>query len=95
MKHRHVGLGGAWEDERAGLGWEFVEGEGPPEPQLRGIISRGADARLIALAPDLARWALAARDEMRSYCDERPSAGRATRLRALLARLDEIEKGLE
>jgi hypothetical protein len=58
-----------------------------------------ADARLIALAPDLARFALDAREALRPYAiDQHEHRNSDTCLicqaHALLARLDEIEKGL-
>lgn len=49
VSHRCSGAG--WhDDETFGLGWEL---EGPPEPMLRGMFAKAADAHLIASAPNL------------------------------------------
>jgi hypothetical protein len=49
--HRHTGGPfGPDVNEMGGLGWVI---EGPPEASLRGQFARGADAFLVAAAPDL------------------------------------------
>lgn len=51
VSHRHVDCT-EYDDERSGLGLEI---EGPDRPILRGDFARSADARLVALAPLMAR----------------------------------------
>lgn len=50
VSHRHASCT-VNDDEECGLGLEI---EGPPEATMRGQFSRAADARLIALAVNLA-----------------------------------------
>ncbi len=67
VRHRHS-LTGPDDDEQGGLGWEFGwpwdtpwadEPAGPPEPQLRGVFSKSADAHLIVAAVSYVRALLA------------------------------------
>ena len=44
IKHVH---GTRDSDEMSGLGWDFDDDLNPPTPQLRGVLSKAADAKLV------------------------------------------------
>ena len=46
MHMKHV-YGTRDSDEMSGLGWEFDDDLNPPTPQLRGVLSKAADAKLV------------------------------------------------
>ena len=46
MHMKHV-YGTRDSDEMSGLGWDFDDDLNPPTPQLRGILSKAADAKLV------------------------------------------------
>ena len=46
MHIRHV-HGTRDSDEMSGLGWDFDDDLNPPTPQLRGVLSKAADAKLV------------------------------------------------
>ncbi len=58
VEHRHCDATDE-DDEMSGLGWEFVHNQGPPEPQLRGMFAKAADAHLIVQAVAYVRAVLA------------------------------------
>lgn len=86
-EHCHAGAK-ANDDELGGLGWDVV---GPPEPALRGMFARAADAHLIAAAPDLLAACMAMDQELmflaaQGRAREKPSLEVIHQLRAAIAK---------